>query len=254
MNNLINDANYRGFPAVSNSDLVWLEQYWQPPSFTIDLTRAYANGTLLDCMITEAHRVDYFKRTVVGEDYQFSQEEFECGKEMKKAFLKDEFCNKFLKQCSYQHISLRKDMPIQYEGFNFTLDAKCKWDLFRPDIDLSGDIKTTSATTLKQVQDAVVNFRYDQSRAWYMDIENRNNDILIFISKKNFKIFKVPIKRGDKIYTEGKKKYEENAFKWWYMFGKTQAAKTETARDRHIENFNRSLTNEEQSFDSDMGL
>ena len=51
-----------------------------------------------------------------------------------------------------------------------------------------------------------------------MDLENRNNDILIFISKVNFKIFKIPIKRGDKIYRVGKAKYQELAFKYWTLF------------------------------------
>jgi len=51
-----------------------------------------------------------------------------------------------------------------------------------------------------------------------MDLENRNNDILIFISKVNFKIFKVPVKRDSEIYREGKAKYQELAFKWWTLF------------------------------------
>jgi len=83
--NFINDTNYRAFPAVSNSDLTWLEEYWLPQHVIIDLRKAYANGTLIDAMITEQEKVDYFKLTVTGEDYQYSADEFAAAKEMKKA-------------------------------------------------------------------------------------------------------------------------------------------------------------------------
>jgi hypothetical protein len=214
----INDSNYRSFPAVSNSDLSWLQKYWLPENKWIDLVSAYANGTLIDAMITEPDRLDYFKKRVAGEDYQYSSDEFERAKEMKKAFYKDAFCAAFVKQCKFQHISYNPSFPISFDGIDFTLPAKCKWDLFRPDIDLSGDIKSTACTTQKQVEEALRYFEYDRSRAWYMDLENRNNDILIFISKVNFKIFKVPIKRNDSIYKDGKAKYQELAFKFWYLF------------------------------------
>ena len=137
---------------------------------------------------------------------------------MKKVFYKDPFCSQFVKQCKFQHISFNPAFPIECDGVEFTLPAKCKWDLFRPDIDLSGDIKSTACTSQKQVEEALRYFSYDRSRAWYMDLEKRNNDILIFISKANFKIFKVPIRRSDAIYTEGKKKYQDLAFKYWYLF------------------------------------
>lgn len=222
---LINDTNYRQFPAVSNSDLGWLQEYWLPGQQIIDLRSAYANGTLIDAMITEPHKVNYFTYRVAGEDYQYSAEEFERAIEMKKAFFKDEFCKQFIKQCKFQHISYVPDFKINYEGFDFSLPAKCKWDLFRPDIDLSGDIKSTVATTQKQCEEAFRYFDYDRSRAWYMDLEERNNDIVIFISKVNYKIFKIPVKRDSQIFREGKAKYQEIAFKHWYLFGnlKTEA-------------------------------
>lgn len=215
----IDNINYRSFPAVSNSDLTWLQKYWMPEEKYIDLQKAYANGTLIDAMITEPEKVNYFKLSVEGETYQYSQDEFERAKEMKKSFYNDAFCSSFVKQCKFQHISFKPDFKIKFDGFEFSLPSKCKWDLFRPDIDLSGDIKSTACTTQKQVEEAVRYFEYDRSRAWYMDIENRSNDILIFISKENFKVFKVPIKRNDPIYKEGKQKYQELAFRWWTLFG-----------------------------------
>jgi hypothetical protein len=218
--------NYYLRPEVSNSDLTWLKKYWMPEKLWVDLEKAYANGSLIDAMITEPERVDYFKLRLQYDNYQFSQEDFERAKEMKKAFYRDPFCQQMVKQCSFQHITIRPGFQINYEGFDFSLDARCKWDLYCPSFDLGGDIKSTTATTQKQAEEAVRHFEYDRSRAWYMDLAGRSNDILIFISKVNFKIFKVPVKRNSELYREGKLKYQELAFRYWYLFGdiKKQAA------------------------------
>lgn len=89
---------------------------------------------------------------------------------------------------------------------------------------MSADIKSTVCTTQKQFEECVKYFDYDRQRAWYMDIEGRCNDVLIGISKKNFKVFKVPVRKGSELYNSGRKKYEELAFKWWYLFGDSLAA------------------------------
>jgi len=141
---------------------------------------------------------------------------------MKKVFLKDDFCRAFIQHSNKQHISYEPNFEIEYQGFKFKLPAKCKWDLFRPDIDLGGDIKSTACTTLKQCQEAVRHFDYDRSRAWYMNLANKNNDVLIFISKVNMKIFKIPIRRGDELYRAGLEKYQELAFRYWYLFGEVR--------------------------------
>lgn len=213
---------YYGRPEVSNSDLGWLQKYFEPERVCIDKEKAFANGTLIDCMITEPERVNYFTRRVKYESYRFSEEEFEAAKEMKKAFYRDSFCAQMVKQCTFQKVSIVPHFKINHCGFEFSLPARCKWDLFCDVFDMSGDIKSTTATTQKQCEEALRYFEYDRSRAWYMDLEGRNNDILIFISKKNFKVFKIPVKRGGSIYNDGKAKYQELAFKYWYMFGEVQ--------------------------------
>lgn len=214
----INADNYRGFPAVSNSDLSWLEKYWMPRAQVIDLEKAFAAGTLIDCMITEPHRVDYFQHRVEGEKYCYTADDFARAEEMKKAFYLDPFCAQLVSQCSFQRISYQPRFPIEHEGFRFQLPAKAKWDLFVEGFDLGGDIKSTTATTQKQCEDALRHFNYDRSRAWYMDLEGRSNDILIFISKVNYKVFKIPVKRDSEIYRDGKRKYQELAFRWFYLF------------------------------------
>lgn len=207
---------YYGRPEVSNSDLSWLKKYWQPEKLVYDLEKAYRFGTLIDCMITEPEKVNYFNHTCA--DYSYSKEEFTRAEEMKKAFYKDPLCANMARQACCQKVSVKDAFEIQLPGFSFTLPVRCKWDLFIEAYDLSGDIKSTTATTQKQFEEAVRHFDYDRQRAWYMDIEGRSNDILIGISKENFKVFKVPIKRGSELYKSGKEKYTELAFRWWYLF------------------------------------
>ncbi|MFA6058919.1 MAG: hypothetical protein WC756_12025 [Taibaiella sp.] len=214
---IINDKNYRSFPAVSNSDLTSLQKYWEPEWLVIDKEKAYKFGTLIDAIITEPHKVDYFRFQVEG--VQYSKEDFEQAQEMCKVFYRDEFCNKMVAQCSFQKISYQEKFKIQYGRFEFTLPAKCKWDLFCENFDLSGDIKSTAATTQKQFEEACYHFDYYRSRAWYMDLENRTNDILIGISKKNNKVFKIPMKKGDKLYNLGREQYQDLAFRHWSYFG-----------------------------------
>ena len=65
----------------------------------------------------------------------------------------------------------------------------------------------TAATTQKQFEEACRHFDYDRSRWWYMEIAQSDQDILIGISKVNFKIFKpLPIRRGDDFFNQGKDK------------------------------------------------
>jgi hypothetical protein len=208
---------YYGRPEVSNSDLSALKKYWQPEHVVYDIEQAYRFGTLIDCMITEPHKLDFFRFTCAGEQYR--REDFERAEEMKKAFYRDPLCAKLGKTSSFQKVSIRHGFPIQHGSFTFNLDVRCKWDLFIDAYDMSGDIKSTVSTTQKQFEEAVRHFDYDRQRAWYMDIEGRSNDILIGISKVNFKVFKVPIKRGGELYNSGRAKYEDLAFKYWYLFG-----------------------------------
>jgi hypothetical protein len=217
-------------PEVSNSDLTELKKYWMPEEMRFDVEQAFKFGTLIDAMITEPHRLNYFNYTVDQE--QYTAEDFYKAEQMKKSFYKDQFCLQMVKHCVFQKVSVKHDFEIEYDGLKFTLPARCKWDLFSPHFDMSGDIKSTTATTQKQCEEAVRYFDYERSRAWYMDIENRTNDIIIFISKVNFKVFKVPVKRGSELYKEGKAKYQDLAFKYWYLFGDiTNENRIATAED-----------------------
>lgn len=208
---------YYSRPEVSNSDLGALEKYWLPQQLVLDLEAAFRFGSLLDAMITEPDQVNYFNYTVGG--IQFSKEEFAKAVDMKKVFFADPFCKSLAAQCEMQKVSVKPDFKIDCKGFSFRIAVRAKWDFFAPKIDLSGDLKTTSCTSQKQFEESIFHYNYDRQAAFYMDIENKSNFIFIGISKVNMKIFKVPVKRGDKIFTSGQDKYRELAFKYWYLFG-----------------------------------
>jgi hypothetical protein len=85
-----------------------------------------------------------------------------------------------------------------------------------------GDIKSTVCTTQKAFEQSLEYFDYDRQRAWYMDISGAVRDVLIGISKENFKVFIVTITRDSEIYKRGREKYQELAFRYWYLFGEMQ--------------------------------
>jgi hypothetical protein len=204
-------------PEVSNSDLSWLKKYWMMQDEVIDVEKAYRFGTLIDCMITENFKINYFNYTCAGLPY--TKEEFALAEEMKKAFWRDPLCAALAKHSEYQKVSVKYGFPVEHDGLRFTLNVRCKWDLFAmPKLKMTGDIKSTTATTQKQFEEAVRYFDYDRQRAIYMDIEGVDNDMLIGISKVNKKIFKVPVKRDSELYRSGKEKYQTLAFRYWYLF------------------------------------
>lgn len=201
---------------VSNSDLSWVKEYYFPMKIQIEKEKAYKFGTLIDAVLTEPHKVDYFQYTVDG--IQYSKEDFEIANQMKKSFLKDDLGSSMLKISSTQEVMTSR-RKFEFEGFEFELNTRCKWDLWISKMNYGGDIKSTAATSQKQFEEAVRFFDYDRQRAWYMDIAGSDKDVLIGVSKKNFKVFRVPIRRGDELYNEGKKKYQHLAYLWWELFG-----------------------------------
>ena len=182
-----------------------------------DKEKAYAEGNLLDAMITEAHKVDFFNRTLAG--YTYSKEQMLNSEAMKKAFYRDAVCKMMVQDASFQHVSIQHNWPIECNGFKFLLDVRCKWDIYKPQLKMGGDIKSTAAETQQQFEDACEFFDYYRSRAWYMDIAGTTKDMLIGVSKKNHKVFKIYINKGDKLYKKGKEEYQSLAFKWWTLFG-----------------------------------
>lgn len=204
---------------VSNSDLSSLRELLYPRPQFGDKERAFAFGTLIDFMITEPHKVDLYNLTVEGQyaHFPFTQADFDLAKEMKKSYMKDPFCKMISENADFQSISISHDFPIVHNEFEFHLSAgvRCKWDLLVRKWKMGGDIKSTMAKTQKEFEQACDHFDYFRSRAWYMDIEGTERDMLIGISKVNQKVFTIPITRGDKLYNYGKSQYQELSFKYW---------------------------------------
>ncbi len=205
---------YFSRPEVSNSDLSDLKKILYGGD-EFDPTEAYKFGTLIDCMLTEPEKVDFFSFTCSGE--QYTPEQFSIAKKMKRAYYNDRLARHMLEGADTQKVMFR-DMLIEYDGFEFTLPARCKWDIWMPKVIWGGDIKSTTATSQKQFEAAAKYFDYDRQRAFYMDIAGSDQDMLIAISKVNFKIFKIPIRRGDDFFKSGQQKYKELAFKYWNLF------------------------------------
>jgi hypothetical protein len=212
--------NYYQLPEVSNSDLSWLKDRLYPRENVLDPTEAYAFGSLIDAMLTEPDRVDYFKRSLDGK--RVKKELFENAVKMKQAFRKDEFCASISEKADGQKVSIIHDKEYNYRGFPFTLDVRCKWDIWRGDWGWGGDIKSTTAKTQKEFEAAALHFDYDRQRAFYMDLQGSERDVLIGISKANHRIFKIFINREREFYKQGKEKYLELAFRWYLLFGKNK--------------------------------
>ena len=211
--------NYYDRPEVSNSDLTALKQMLHPRMQHGDKEEAFRFGSLVDAIITEPERVNYYRRTV--DEVQYTEDEFRHAKEMQRSLRmearKDPFLRHVLDIADTQRCMANHHQPFEYGGFTFSLDTRCKWDWFLSPFNFGGDLKTTFAATQKEFDDAVDFFDWDRSRAWYMDIAHSDRDFIYAISKRNCRVFKKFITRGDATYTRGREKYEELAFQYWCL-------------------------------------
>ena len=202
---------------VSNSDLTELKNVLHPRMQFGDREAAFRFGSLVDAIITEPARVDYYRLTV--DDEQYSEDEFRHAGEMLKSLRaearRDEFLFRVLGYAETQRFMVNKAQQFAYCGFPFALDTRCKWDWWLGHF--GGDLKTTFAATQQQFEEAVDFFDWDRSRAWYMDIAGSDMDFIYAISKKNCRVFKKFIRRDDEVYNRGREKYEELAFQYWCL-------------------------------------
>lgn len=220
-----NDLYYQR-SEVSNSDLTTLKYKLYPSlchTTEAQKNKAFHLGTLVDAFITEISKVNFYRLTVDNEEYK--QEEFDWGMKMRQAILsesnRDSFLKYVLENAETQKFMVVDNQKFIYSCFMFFLATRCKWDWWLGTF--GGDLKTTVATTQEQFEQCVDFFDWDRSRAWYMDIAHElnpkhgNKDFIYAISKKNFKVFKKMIVRGDEVYTRGREKYMDLAFKYWTL-------------------------------------
>lgn len=212
----LNESNYYDWPEVSNSDLSWLKAQTEVSDGVNDPYDAYRIGTLLDVFITEPELYD--PKTMTIGAYQYTQKEIDMIRKMTKSFFSDKFCFNLYQDSIPQSIYV-KDVELEFEGMKFSLPMRCKYDLDGIKIKMGGDIKSTTATTQEQFEAAIGHFQYDRQRAVYMTLSGYDMDVVIGISKKNFKIFKVFIHRGDELFNRGMDSFRFWAYKYYTLFG-----------------------------------
>lgn len=214
---LIDNSGYFSRGEVSNSDLTALKERLHPRPTYGDRESAFRFGSIVDAIITEPERVDFLNRTIDG--VPVDEDEFLHARELQRALRAearhDPFLAKVLELANTQTVMVNQGQQFCNGGFTFTLDTRCKWDWWLQSAGFGGDLKTTFASTQKQFEEAIDFFDWDRSRAWYMDIANSQRDFIYAISKKNCRVFKKFINRGDAIYQHGRDKYEDLAFKYW---------------------------------------
>ncbi|QTE37516.1 PD-(D/E)XK nuclease-like domain-containing protein [Mucilaginibacter gossypii] len=217
----MNTDPYYSRPEVSNSDLLNLHEILYGGYKPGDKEKAYAFGNLIDHMITEPDKVDFYNRECNG--ITFSADEMEQASKMKRSYHKDTYCNQTHDMASFQKIFIGR-VDFDYHGFKFSLNMRCKFDRWFEMMGFGDDIKSTACETEKQCREALYHFNYDQQRALYMLLSGSQKDMLIFISKKNFKVFKVPITRESEIFKSGMEKLTEIAFKYWMLLSDLKLA------------------------------
>lgn len=203
---------YYGMAETSNSDFSMLAKYWQSFQLSYDIEAAFRFGTLLDCMLTEPFRVDYFRYTCAG--VQYTPEEFALAEKMMQSFLRDQFCKLIMENSEPQKVTVNPHFPITYLGFTFHLPMRMKADFnARAKLGIIADLKTTKAKTEKEFRAMIEAFSYDRQAAVYMDLEGVDRFVIIGVSKiPPYPVFKVAILRGEELYNSGRAKYEELAY------------------------------------------
>lgn len=215
-----NPDTYYDRPEVSNSDLTALKNLLHPVPMPPGVKEAaFRFGNLVDAIVTEPGRVNYYRLTVDGEPY--TEEEFLHAKEMHRSLRmtarRDPFLAKVLAEAETQRFMVNHGQEFEYGGFPFALDTRCKWDWWLQEYHFGGDLKTCAAATQKEFEDAVDFFDWDRSRAWYMDIAGSDCDFIYAISKRNCNVFTTRIRRDDPVYLRGRDKYLELAFQYWCL-------------------------------------
>lgn len=211
------DEEYFSRPEISNSELGALEsELSMDDQLFGDRKKAYRFGTLLDTMITSPGNYNYFKNSIGGITYE--PEEISLAKSMRKAFYMDSFCVTLLDISQTQLVAVR-DVEFQTATESFVLPMKCKFDFFVKILKQGYDLKSTVATSQQQFENVCERFNYDRQTAVYMTIANIDRMGIIGISKKNNKIFKKLIQRGDETFNKGYEKMLTLAYKYHLMFG-----------------------------------
>lgn len=218
--------NYFGLTQyISNSNLTEFEKALRGEEISPNLQQIFNMGNLTDAMVTEKHRVDFETNTLKGGAYEndipFEQDAFLKAEMMGKAFWADPLVRQMCTGMKFQYVYAREQFPIEYEGDNILIKARCKFDgIHRGRMGL--ELKTTAATSQSAFMACLPHFNWDRAGAWYMDLARIDRHLFVGISKKTKhgnkpEIYKYAMQRGDEHYTRGKMKYQRLAYKYFQL-------------------------------------
>jgi hypothetical protein len=209
--------NYFHHPFVSNSDLTRLKQELSGKD-AMDTTAAFHFGTLVHAVILEPHTVDMFRRRIVGVDHEYGIEDINTARKMNVSFLNDSYCRRLLQKSEIEKEMYNEDTRFSFNGIDFTLGTRRKYDGWLSLVNFGWDLKSTTATTQSQFDQAVKNWDYDRARVFYAAGSGALQDVIIGISKVSpYRVFKVFMKHGDALWQSGTEKMNEIAFKYWTL-------------------------------------
>lgn len=209
--------NYYNRSEVSNSLMGEIDKYFKNIDEIITLEKAFRDGNLFDAMVLEPWRCDHLRLRV--DEEQYTKEEWNNSRLMMRSLRQDKQVMEILEKSDRQVNFYAHKFPVQHEGFQFLIDLRCRYDAFIKPWGWGWDLKSTAATTKEQFLAACMRFDYDRSRALYMDVSKAEKDMIVGVSKKNHKIFRISIDRNSDFYKSGKAKYQALAFKYAYLFG-----------------------------------
>jgi len=209
--------NYFDLPEVSSSDLGALKRtFYGLPDNRAELIKVFNFGSLVDAMLTERYLlypVVMGLRTLDGQMVYFTLEDWKLAERLAATLAEDPVIRRLLPMAVGQYI-FRRTLDFIYEGEVYQIRGKCKFDLYARGIKTGLDFKTTAATTRAQFIESIDFLDYDKQAAYYMDLGRVDQYWIAGISKKNGKIFKVAIERGDATHKAGVAKYTVWARRW----------------------------------------
>lgn len=209
--------NYFLIKALSNSDLTALARAYNAlPDNRAELEDIFNFGSLVDGMLSEPFKVDYFRGALLqydGPRIVYEPAIFAQAEELAKVCKRDPVIAHILRQMVGQYIFVR-NLTFEYEADLYTIKSKCKFDAYGKLLAMSADYKTTACTSKKQFREAIDFFHWDRQGAFYMDLGKVNRHWIIGISKKTGEVFKHAIERGDATYSRGRDKYVKWAYRW----------------------------------------
>src|ERR1700753_1875359 len=207
-------SDYFSSDYVSNSGLSRLGQELSG-SDAFNYSQAQKMGTLIHALLLEPEKVDLIQNKVV--EYSYTPEEMKQGRMLSIYTKNSALCRSLIQNCEKEVELYADDVPFEYNGFQFTLNCRCKYDFHHINSSLGGDFKTTTAPNMQQFLIEIERFQYHRARVFYAKISGAKKDVIIGINKKCKGIFPVFLNEGDELWRKGEGLMNELAFRYYML-------------------------------------